>query len=206
LAATTEEIHEEYVTLARRRSFAIDKNTIGQLSPENLLEMIVPPGCVLRLKEWQQHRQEHGLSGPFMCDIEHHAGGKGTTAGSDWPVQLTHGHVMSISEAGAWRLALGTEHFSALGFRMHLSPDSKLPVTKLKPILGGLAPAQQKLLAGNGMHLVTQCAWQMYVLSDVVRVPEETVPRSLASQDSGSEWGCSDDELGQKDDSESGEE
>ena len=62
--------------------------------------------------------------------------------------------------------------------------DSAFPISKMRQILGQLSDSQVKVLMGNAMHLVTQCAWQMYVLSNI-QVKERTVkaiPRFLPMQ------------------------
>ena len=103
-----------------------------------------------------------------MADIDHHLNTKSSTAGSDWPVQLTHGHVISFRK-GSWRLATGLEHHGALGFNMFGKTD-KFPVSKMHRFISELTPQQQKLLSGNGMHLVPQSSWMVYVLENIVRI------------------------------------
>ena len=96
---------------------------------------------------------------------------------------MTDGTVMKISaDHVAWCIATPTEHFTALSFNMHPCKDNICPASKLAATLAALRPSQAKMLAGNAMHLVTQCAWMLYVLSNIVRVCDGAlVPRMLTS-------------------------
>eukprot|EP00959_Pyramimonas_sp_CCMP1952_P042815 895971-Pyramimonas_sp.AAC.1 len=84
-----------------------------------------------------------------MADLDHHPGK--CLAGSDWPVQLTRGHVVAM-KGDRWRLCTGLEHHGALGINMFGKSD-KYPISKLLPFIRCLTPEQQKILAGNAMHL-----------------------------------------------------
>ena len=76
------------------------------------------------------------------------------------------------ADRDVWRIATHTEYFTALGFRMHPSEDSSLPVSKLAATVATLRPSQAKTLAGNAMHLVTQSAWMLYIMSNIVQVSD----------------------------------
>ena len=68
----------------------------------------------------------------------------------------------------SWRLMLAKEHMCAVGFFMYPELGSDFGVSPLLSILPQ-KPEHIKKLIGNGMHLVTQCAWMMYVLGHCVR-------------------------------------
>ena len=106
-----------------------------------------------------------------MFDLDHWPKRKGSTGGRDWPVQLTHCCIASVGEAPEdWRIAAGVEYFGALGFHVHGHLANSFGVSKHLKYLAALPICQQKLLAGNAMHLATQSAWMVYVLSNVAKV------------------------------------
>ena len=135
-----------------------------------------------RMDEFQQKRAslEVDDSEAFICDIDHHCGTKGNSFGKIWPTLLTHGSVMMLKdELGDCKMATGLEHFFAQGFPMFPLAESKVPRCSLFGILNSLPARQQKLLAGNSMHLCVQAAWMLYVLSNIVRRPSDEFDRGL---------------------------
>jgi hypothetical protein len=181
--ATDSERYERYCSMAAGRKFKLTMQDMGRVSKDDLLEMILPPGGIERLREWQEWRGNN-FSGDekVVCDLDHHPASK-CTGGTDWPVQLTHGTVVLIgSGKDDWKMATGLEHLGALGLHVHSTVDTSLfGRSPLVDILSKLEARQQKLLAGNGMHLLTQCAWMLYCFSNIARVDRvEIIPRVLA--------------------------
>ena len=135
-----------------------------------------------RLAEFQQKRAalEMDDSEAFICDVDHHCGTKGQTFGKTWPTLLTHGTIMMLKDSlGDSKIATGLEHFSSQGFPMFPLTESKVPRCPLFNILSSLSTRQQKLLAGNSMHLCGQAAWMLYVLSHTVRRPPDVISRAV---------------------------
>eukprot|EP00973_Karenia_brevis_P040423 5586543-Karenia_brevis.AAC.1 len=69
-----------------------------------------------------------------------------------------------------WQLALGIDHFSALGFQMQHDELGPFEVSPMRKFLVDLKPEQQKFLAGNGMHLVTMAASFLFMLSNSAKI------------------------------------
>lgn len=113
----------------------------------------------------------------MIVDIEHRPNTKGSLGGPEVPVLLTHGHIMSLPRSVAgeeqrWTLATGLEHFAFQGFS--LQESFHFGVSRRKDIIAGMSEKDQKMLAGNGMHLVTQTSWMYYILGHVSKLDEES--------------------------------
>ena len=152
------------------------------LSPEELLMQLGPPGQLQRKREWQEIHEQSGRLPGFLCDLDHHPGrGSGLrkpSSNTNFPLQLTHGTITELKsgeEEGAFRIATPTEHFIAHGFHFgeHATVDCKeCPLAKIISSLR-LKRGDQKVLAGNGMNLVTQTAWMLWCLSNSVFIEPE---------------------------------
>lgn len=184
MAAPPHERDQAYVAMARARKNQLHEKTLHKISRSRLLELLVPPGCIERFTRWKEFRDKKGFdtSRAFMCDLDQAPGCKGSVGGYDWPVQLTHGMIMRIQGDNDWTFAVPSDHLTALGFHMHVEPQQGWGVSPLQRIVSALTPAQVKTLTGNGMHLATQCAWMMYVFSNIVRLDIGIeVPRGLST-------------------------
>ena len=147
------------------------KDELMALPPWQLLTLIQPVGAPQRLDEWydymeQEFPMQEGQA--FFCDIDHHPRTR-STGGREWPSQLTHGTVMAIFGRDRWKMATPKEFMGALG--LHSLPQF-CGSNPMCPVVGimdglGLTDKEVRLLCGNGMHLMTQAAWQMYVLSNI---------------------------------------
>jgi hypothetical protein len=178
LAALQAGVDIEYAKLAEKQRTLIKPEEMKHIDKTELLRMVAPPGGVRRNREWEDwhaaSKEICSLSGGFLADIDHHPS-RGSSGGSDWPTMTKHGATAHFGGGrDDWRIALGLEHISALGFNMYPEPGCAFPRTKLHPILSSLSPGQQKLLAGNGMHLITECPWMMCVLCNIVRIDRPT--------------------------------
>ena len=178
--APEDEVHAEYMHLAHGRKFQVSRAEVSSLSTQAMLDMALPPGARLRLQHYHEKRANLEPDQVLICDVDHNPDTKGSSPGSEWPVQLTHGTFINVThDPEKDRVAIGMEHLSAMGFNIYPPQDCSLHRSRLVDVLKALPTRQQKLLAGNGMHLVTQAAWMMYVLANVVRVRPDTVPRLL---------------------------
>ena len=188
---------QEYSELARGRKFQVtpeDALEFGACGMSRLFEFMLPPGAMLRLQQYQALRAEHPAE-VFIADVDHNANSKGSSAGTVWPVQLTHGTVVVIAaNIEDSRVAVGLEHFAAMGFNIFPPQGCALPRSPLYGVLQDLTHRQKKYLAGNGMHLATQAAWMLYILSNCVRVNDEKLRRGLGS------WEAPDDDDDDDDD------
>ena len=87
---------------------------------------------------------------------------------------------MNLAGDGSFKLATGMEHFVAQGMHIyHPQQTTSFGVSRLAPFLKELLMAQQKLLAGNGMHLKVQSSWMCYVLSNVVSLDDLANPATM---------------------------
>ena len=193
-----DERSQAYSDVARARKFKLSAAEAACMPLGELAEKLLAPHGNQHLQEWRTlfenkfaaesaecSAESDEIGSALICDVDHTPHSKGSVGGSEWPVQLTHGHVVCMNlDDGGWKLATKYEHMGAMGFHVHANVDSAFPISKLRQILGQLSDSQVKVLMGNAMHLVTQCAWQMYVLSNI-QVKERTVkaiPRFLPMQ------------------------
>ena len=193
---------EYYVAVARSRSNNLQKDDVKHMKEEDLLLLLLPPGGIARLEEWRVWRDDKfGKQQVVIADLDHHPGCR-FTGGTDWPVQLTHGTVCLIGpEKSYMKLATTMEHLQAMGFpcrQVNGNAPTAFPEPAIVDILKQLDMRKQKVVAGNGMHLVTQTAWMLYCLSNVVRLaPDERVsgPSSCPEQDAATPASFGDDDF-----------
>lgn len=172
LRAPAEMREAEYIQLAKTQKFQATAEHLRETPKDELLRMLFPPGAVARFDAWMRHLDALDTTQmDMMFDLDHHASSKGSTAGPDWPVSLRHGSVMSVrrGEPNSWTLACGAESLAALGWHLFPTDGSEFGLSPLRDHLLSLTSAQQKALAGNGMHLVTQASWMWYVFAHVSR-------------------------------------
>lgn len=183
--ADNRERFAEYSALAANRKNQLDEEMIGCANnSQRILAAVLPPGAIGRLREYEEHRLSHDQAGVLMCDADHNKG-CGSTCGPDWPVQLTHGSIVMLKDAEEmgtmnWTLATWTEHFESMGFIMR-QREGGLPISKMKQYLVDLPTWQKKFLCGNGMHLTTQAAFQLYVLCNVVKT-DYRLPKAMTTK------------------------
>lgn len=180
--STDSERKRMYMQMAMARKNAVSESSMDNIDQARLMQLIFPPGCITRMAEWRAYFERALPEKQFgVCDVEHHPHTKGSCGGTDWPVQLTHGSVVAVGiQDGSWRLATPAEHLGALGFLAFddLAED-KYRKSPLVDILLALSPTEVKVLCGNSMHLVTQAAFMVYTLSNVVKLHKES-PRHIA--------------------------
>jgi hypothetical protein len=172
LRAPAEMREAECIQLARTQKFQLTAEHLRETPKDELLRMLFPPGAVARLDAWMRHLSALDTTQMDpMFDLDHHATSKGSTAGPDWPVSLRHGSVMSVREGdpNSWTLACSAEALAALGWHLFPTDGSEFGPSPLCDHLLSLTSAQQKVLAGNGMRLVTQANWMWYVFAHVSR-------------------------------------
>ena len=149
-------------------------------SRADLLTRVLPVGAVLRIDKWRavldelwddddEKKKKSGL----WIDVDNNPGRKGASAGDDWPVILRSCNILYLSEdPEEWYMPSVLEMFGAMGFHMHDATTADYPLSILHSIVSKLKPCQQKQLVGNGMHLVTQSAWMLYVLANVTKLDD----------------------------------
>eukprot|EP00439_Symbiodinium_sp_Y106_P049334 s354_g6.t1 len=182
MQADLQERVQDMVALARCRKNNVDDAAIKKLFMERdydkLAQLLLPPGGIARLQQWQEVHKMKMSGGPvraFFCDVDHTVAGKGCPVGGElWPTQLTHGSVFALEgkegESVGWTMATAREHMTALGWRAHGSSEA-FPVSKMLSALSDLCcftPNQVKTLAGNSMHLRTQMAFMFYALGHIM--------------------------------------
>ena len=139
-----------------------------------LMTYLGPPGMAQRHHEWRSWMFEnHWIQGgveDFMVDLDHHPGTRGCTGGRDFPTQMCHGTVAALS-ASSWRLVTPLERFCALGFHALPAVCTQWPECDLMRILcqENISRSGLHRLTGNAMHLATQAAWMLYVISHCAR-------------------------------------
>ena len=166
---------EMYLRIANKRGEkrgrVFTMKQLKRLQPWQLLTFIQPPGACARLAEWYDYMEQHHPMQPgeaFFCDIDHHPGTR-STGGKEFPSQLTHGTVLAIFGREDWKMCTPKEHMAALGFHAlprHCHAFPECPVVSVLDRLN-IEDADVKHLCGNGMHLQTQAAWMIYIISNI---------------------------------------
>ena len=164
--ASDAERMQEYCTFALKQKNHLSAEELAAIPKDELLRLLLPPGGVQRFYEWMDCAYDMALDGKIMFDVDHHPNTKGTSGGTNWPVNLRHGTVMAVNsdDADSWKLMTAFEHFAAMGFLVFPELVNNFGEYPSKPFLQGFSSTQLKKFLGNGMHLVTQCAWMLYVL------------------------------------------
>ena len=163
-----------YRDAAKRRGHDLTIQELQDLPVDDLTDLVGPAGFGQRLAEWSSfHEANNGAPG-FMADCDHHPVVGRNAGGMTFPVQLTHGSIVCFGGAGRkdWRMATAKEHMVAQGFHAVPGASSSVhPVCPLANILDELRVSSKdiKKLSGNGMNLVTQSAFMMYIFANVVR-------------------------------------
>ena len=169
---------EELINFAATRKNRLEKDSLPSMPEHDILAAAFPAGAVMRLAEWKEHiwlNEELAKEEDLMIDLDHHPSSKGCSTTPQWPVQLSHGTILCLKQDQSWRLATGMEHFFAMGW--DIMAEQK---TGMVTMLEGLTTSQQKTLSGNSMHLLTQSAFMLFVISSCVR------PRGFSAQRAGS--------------------
>ena len=194
LQAGDEERAEEWTKMAliQKNKLAVDDVLALMRSEQHseLMRLAWPPGAIKRWEEWKTYYEtwcekkepfvnNEGRSIPlpenpdkiFLCDVDHNCEGKGPSSGPLFPCQLTHGTIVCFSKDSAgetrWRLVTTSEHYIALGWHMS-TKEGCYAETALKRHLQQFTSQQAKAFSGNSMHLLTQSAWMLYCLFEVM--------------------------------------
>ena len=104
----------------------------------------------------------------FICELDHHPG-CGPRQGPLFPSICAHANMFSVKKQ---RIALPSELFLALGLDVFPAVSNNRGASPMLDPLRSLSIRQQKVLAGNSMHIPMMSYWILYVLSNCVRVDE----------------------------------
>ena len=85
---------------------------------------------------------------------------------------------MHAEDASSWKLMTTFEHFAAMGFFVFPEIGQRFGEYPGKSFLDTFSSTQLKRFLGNGMHLVTQCAWMFYVLGHTSLIDPRQAERS----------------------------
>lgn len=165
--ASESERQQEYIGLAKKQKNHLKPAHLDSIPKKELLRLLLPPGAVQRFNEWMDTASDGcSLGGRYMFDVDHHPNTKGSTGGSDWPVNLRHGTVLSVDseDADSWKIMTTMEHFASMGFLVFPELQETFSGWSGAQFLTDSSRFQLKRFLGNGMHLVTQAAWMFYVL------------------------------------------
>ena len=116
-----------------------------------------------------------GVGGAYLADVHQWPGAKTGYGGPFFPVQLTHGDVVSWSKS---RVATGMEHLCAQGY--HVLPTRSGFMSPLAEYMQSLPEAVVKELSGNGWCLPVLAAWSLYVWAHCIRLPLASPSADLA--------------------------
>ena len=178
LLAPPSEVRAWYAKKLLARGIHVDD--IEGLSIPNVLRDILPPGARQRLTKYEEMvKQSPATSsssgsgtGAFLADVEHWPG-VAIGRGSDFPCQLKHGTVVSLSGSpDGRRVFMGSEHLAALGWHMFDSTSTRF-TSHMKDILSKFPGHAQKAFSGNGMSLPALAAFSLYIWANTVRAQDE---------------------------------
>ena len=100
-------------------------------------------------------------------------------------MNLRHGSIFAARQvkAGVWQWRMGCpfEYLAAMGFHMYPDMSGAWGVSPLRGLLEQYGSGQIQSLAGNGMHLVTQSAFMLYVLGNTVVKDSDEISASTRS-------------------------
>lgn len=168
LQATDEMVQAERRRLALTRGNHIGMDNLESFGTEEMLSKLLPPGQVQRYRSYNSKRVEQGVADGacWIADLEQWPDKGKSTPGRLMPSNLTHGTLWSWA---LQRPVTALEQFYAHGY--HVFPRDGSPfVCKLLPHLLTLKSSQLKHLVGNGFHLPSMAAWQVYILSHTVKI------------------------------------
>ena len=163
MVASPAEALAEAKFLARRQGnqvFALEG-----LSASDYVRLCGTAGQQSRFAGYEQERcAKHGeVAAAWLADLEQNPGRGASTAGAEWPTNLTHGSVCSWRHR---RLATMAEYWCSMGYHMHKdATTSSFGLCPLEPLLRSVPHPAQHLLLGNGLHLASQLAWMVYVVA-----------------------------------------
>ena len=174
LQADKQQVWQDVELMLHRRGHYIKMHAYDQLRADEALDLMCPPymrELVAQHLETTECKQALEAGKPWAIDAEQ-GPGTGSSPGLDWPSQLTHGTVMVFTRVGPGtsglrvRLASKLEHAQAMGWNVLCD---EYPLSPLCQVLQQLKPYEVKALVGNGMSLRVECAFMMYILSNLVR-------------------------------------
>ena len=119
----------------------------------------------------------------FICDVEQTPSGC-SSAGPDWPSQLTHGRFIASFPDGSVKIAHPLEHLQAMGWN---TCSNEAPKTSLLPLLMPLSEGKLQKMCGNSMSLPVEAAWMLYCLAHL-HPRDDKLPRSLSGRMLVDEW------------------
>ena len=166
--ASKDEYMKQLVGLARVQRNMVNATAIESLPNRETLELILPPGAWERYNEWSSVVQNSDVESLWV-DLEHHPGSRGASQGQDVPVLMRNATIMQVSSTPEhWYMLTGLEHLTAMGFHVHPAHvEAHGASSRGASILAELPDTMLKQFAGNGMHLKTQAAWFIYVMSNI---------------------------------------
>ena len=170
LKATPSMVQKEQQRLAAKRGFHIGDDEMVGLSHEDFRRRLLTP-C--QNVCWQAHnehrlRQSGHPTTPWVCDLEQFPNIGKSTPGPILPSHLTHGILWVWLTEDDQRVILPFESLAAHGFNVMINVPDNDPIAPYKctlwPILQSKSASALKSLVGNGFHLPTMAAWQLYIL------------------------------------------
>lgn len=128
-----------------------------------------------RAEQYNTMYEQAGAEHPFFADWDQNPEGGKAVCGPCVPVLLTHHFVVSHRKQ---RRLTPRESFAFQG--VHVFPqtaghDSTSPLMEAVA-RARLTAAQQRTLAGNGLHIPSWHAWFLYILSNTVKVSAAHTP------------------------------
>ena len=170
-----------YAELAATQGNHMPIQELKELEADELLETMLPAYSLLIHQKYKkvQHRLS-SLGGAFLADLEQ-SPGNASSPGPYCPCLLTHGSLMSFEHPGQPQPVIFTarEHMTAQGAHLVESTLHDYPAIQIASSLNSLSARALKKRAGNGMHFHMIAAWLVFCLSNIRRVPSESI-RSLS--------------------------
>ena len=165
--------------LINGQKFFPDKELVRTMPKKKILELALNAGQQERYEEYQRSRVNiEGMGGHLLMDLDHNV--EMHRASPLWPCNLTHGCLVHTTPHNDHaRIATGMEHLAAHGLFLHEAATKEFHESPLRDMFASLTRTQQVTLAGRGIHVPALSAFIFWVLSNIVVVCGERLPRSI---------------------------
>ena len=188
LQAGPEMVQEKRKAMAANRGHHIGDDELDNLPLDAMCARLMPPCMLMRYRKHRLARLAIGEPEPWFADLEQDFKKGASTPGSILPSHLTHG-TMWVWAGGTERPVHPLESLYGHGFLVFPS-KFRCNLLDIFLQLGGRGLTR---LCGNGHHLPTMAAWQLYILCHIVRLDRRAVAGPHPWLRKSSSWFVQDD-------------
>ena len=170
--ASMQEREKELKQFMRKRGLWFSPAELAAFTHMEKIEMALTPCTFDRLKDWLALKSTtQSAGGTQIINLNRFA--EVSQGGATWPVLTCQSQIAAVDEHNNVKLATALEHLASLGFHTHPVSDGSFGRFAQSPVcraIEAMNPRQAQSLIGNGMSLITQSAWIMYVLGNTISI------------------------------------